>query len=245
MRRLRDKETMTAHELVGSEKMVLFPNKSSQTNWERICDEEVFMSKYVTSIQLLGLPVVKCVVESDTINGVGLGLYAPTLDSFQHLKAHVIETKRLLDCTWNPHSRLLLLDGQEIDWLPVFQPLYNDLVNALHNGLVLRSHLLLAEQGSPYYCGTGVYALRYFGCQFSHPEYAMIQPVPGDSHFLNMYEVLCMADDSCQGTFTRTSGINLMKMVKLSMMAAVDTMDYLLGQRIVQPQLESYLQTLL
>jgi len=219
--------TKFAYHLVGTNKMVLLPNQVEDPAvmddvFERICNEEMYMCTYLEGIHLLGLPVTKCVVQCKGRGLAKLGLYAPSLASYQHVKAHVIDPKHLLDCTWDPQS------GKGVDWVPVFQTLKNDLVIALHNGLLLRGdsfHLLLAEQGSPYYCGTGVYALRYFGFHFASQAFVLQRPSPGEPHFVNVCDALAM------------ESVNVMDLVKLSLAEAVDVMDYLLGQRVVKPQL--------
>ena len=89
-------------------------------------------------------------------------------------------------------------------------------------------NLLLAEQGSPYYSGTGLYALRYFGFDFSSKKFPLALPVRGEPHFVNKCDVLAMETG------------DILEVVKLGMIEAVDVMDYLLGQPIVKDQVYSF-----
>lgn len=247
MRHIGGGGTKTAYELVGTDKVVLLPNEVDGQRlvniFERICDEEVYMYNYLASINLLGLPVTKCVVVQPGGREM-LGLYAPSFQSFQKIKAHVIDTKHLLGCTWDPQSRFHALDEhKEVDWLPVFQTLHQDLVQAANNGLLLRGdsfNLLLAEPGSPHYTGTGAYALRYFGFDFSSKRFAMTRPTLGEPHFTNVCDVLAMMEGSSSNNSLQV----VEQVVNLAMIEAIDVMDCLLGQLIVKPQVEAYLKSL-
>jgi hypothetical protein len=219
--------TKTAYKLLGTDHVVLLPNEVDGQAlvdiFERICDEEVYMSTYLKNVGLLGLPVTKCVC-----NGM-FGLYAPSFEFYPSLyRAHVIDKKELLRCTWNPQSRF---DGErgEVDWVPVFQALFADLVVASLNGLSLRGdsfNLLLAESGSVFYCGTGRYALRYFGFDYASKRFVLSRPDVG-RRTMELEHECCTAETEA----------------KRAMLLAIDIMDCLLGQPIVSDQYKLFVQT--
>jgi len=160
--------TKTAYQLVDTDFVVLLPNETDG-QWlidmfDRICTEEVYMYNYLTAHGLLGLPVTPCMVkhQGQVVNG----LYAPAFTSFVQKKAHIIDKKNWFTCTWKPQET----EKEIQDWLPVFQPFLQDLTTLLKSNVTPKGdsfNFLIAEHGSPYHVGSALYALRYFGFDFT------------------------------------------------------------------------------
>ena len=172
--------TKTAYQLENTDYVVLLPNWVDGSRlvsiFDRICDDEVFMNNYLTSRQILGLKVKHCFVEQisgptmfgQPPIGVGnsmCGLYAPSFNSFEKELAHIFDKKDRRTFTWTAPT----LETIE-DWIAVLTPLIDDLNSVIKASIIPYGdsyNFLIAEQGSPYYKGSGKYAVRYFGFDFS------------------------------------------------------------------------------
>ena len=176
--------TKTAYEMENTDYVVLLPNWVDGAGlvriFDRICDDEVFRYNHLLSNQLLGLKVEHCFVEQisgSTIWGqppIGVGnsmcgLYAPSFSSFSKELAHVLDKKDIRTFIWNA-PRLESISG----WVEVLKPLVDDLDVAINCGVIPYGdsyNFLVVEQGSPYYKGSGRYAVRYFGFDFASKRY--------------------------------------------------------------------------
>jgi hypothetical protein len=178
--------TKTAYKLENTDYVVLLPNwvdGAVLVNiFDMICDDEVFMYNHLISNQLLGLKVEHCFVQQisgPTIWGqppIGVGnsmcgLYAPSFSSFSKELAHVFDKKDTITFNWDQPKLESIQDCVE-----VLKPLVEDLDVAINCGVIPYGdsyNFLIAEQGSPYYRGSGRYAVRYFGFDFASKRHAL------------------------------------------------------------------------
>jgi hypothetical protein len=173
--------TKTAYQLVGTDFVVLLPNsvdgQALVNIFDRICDDEIYFYNYLTTHELLGLPVLRCSVktERETFSG----LYAPAFSAYANHQAHVIDKKNIFQC----HLDLTQLLPQSVqEWIPVFQPLIQDLKRLTDNKVCPWGdsyNFLWTERGSQYHSGSAPYALRYFGFDFSNKHFSRcaLQPI--------------------------------------------------------------------
>ena len=175
MKKIGGGGTKSAFELIGTDNVVLLPNATDGPSlvsiFDRICNEEVFMNNKLNSIDILGLNVTNCTVQKidDESSPLMQGLYARSFSSFTKDLAHVVDRKELLKCTWTYKEPVS-------DWVSVFEPLIKDLIKVVDAGIYPWGdsyNLLIAEKGSPYYTGSGQYAVRYFGFDFSSKRYIL------------------------------------------------------------------------
>lgn len=168
--------TKTAYQLEGTDNVVLLPNFIDGpwlvSIFDRICDEEVFMYNHLLSKNLIGLAVLHCYVQRiDTDMPAMIGLYAPSFSSFENKRAHILDKKDTITFKWIPPT----IDSVQ-DWILVFNPLIEDLNLLLDSKVVPYGdsyNFLLAEKGSPYYSGSGKYAVRYFGFDFASKHHTL------------------------------------------------------------------------
>ena len=171
--------TKTAFALEGTYFVVLLPNAIDGqwlvNQFDRICEEEVYMYNYLTGHNLLGLPVTQCtvqyIVEGNNVMST-TGLYAPLFASFVQQQAHVVDKKNMYTCTWQPRVT-------SSNWRPVFEPLLQDLVKLVQSNVIPAGdsyNFLIAEPGSCYYVGTGEFAVRYFGFDFASKRVCLRRP---------------------------------------------------------------------
>lgn len=144
--------------------------------FDRVCDDEVFMYNYLLSHQILGLKVEHCFVQQNGIidekisHPIGdgnsiCGLYAPSFLSFEKELAHIFDKKDIFSFIWDaPNVETIS------EWIEVFNPLIEDLKLVINSKVIPYGdsyNFLIAEPGSPYYKGSGKYAVRYFGFDFA------------------------------------------------------------------------------
>lgn len=183
MKRIGGGGTKTAYQLGETDKVVLLPNLVDGARlaniFDRVCDDEVFMYNYLLSRQILGLKVEHCFVQQTGIieeenkyisHPIGdgnsiCGLYAPSFLSFEKDLAHIFDKKDIFTFNWTaPEVETIS------EWIEIFNPLIEDLKLLINSGIVPYGdsyNFLIAEKGSPYYKGSGEYAVRYFGFDFA------------------------------------------------------------------------------
>jgi len=183
VRRVGGGGTKTAFELIGTDFVVLLPNMTDGQAlvqiYDRICEDEIFYYNYLTSHQLLGLPILQCTVVSENLASETLALYAPAFAAYKNHLAHVIDKKSLFSLDVKLSQPLPKTINE---WLLVFCPLMQDLERVVDNNICPWGdsyNLLWTEQGSKYHSGTGHYALRYFGFDFASKRFARspLQPI--------------------------------------------------------------------
>lgn len=171
--------TKTAYGLQGTDYAVLVPNEVDGLQLEkvfpRICYEEETMFNYLSTNDIApSLPVKTCTVTLD--NGKTLpALYAPCFESFMEAGAYVLDSKEPYSCCWNPRLCMNPTFYDVDSWVPIFEPLIQDLKRLVGAGIVPLGDCLnfvITTPASKYHVNPAVpYQVRFFGFDFSSKRY--------------------------------------------------------------------------
>jgi hypothetical protein len=147
-------------------------------------EPEEVITKYLLENNIApALPVKQCTVK--WLNGELLqALYAPSFESYKTIGEYVI-TQDLSGCTWESSLIMNPTFYNVNSWLPVLEPLVQDLKRLLEAGIEPCGNslnFLVTTPGSPYHVDSMVsYQVRYFGYNFDNDNVAAIQRLqPGE-----------------------------------------------------------------
>ena len=163
----------------GGSKTIFLPEQGNFVvlipNIHRICQEEETVSKYLMDNNLApALPVESCTVKM--VNGKTLSaLYAPSFQTYTEVGEYVIDSKNLFACTWESKMCMNPTFYNVESWLPVFDPLVQDLKRVLGGGIEPCGdslNFLVTSPGSPHHVNPMIrFQVRYFGYDFSRKEF--------------------------------------------------------------------------
>lgn len=165
---------------VDNQRVILMPNaKLSELSqidkqWERIIDDEIYMSNLLLSLDIPALTFERCQVKLP--NGLIFATYmAPSFASYKSQNSYIIDRKERKSSQWDSCGNLLTpsTDSQDIEaWIRVLQPVIKDINTLVEAGIRLlgdKLNLVFVQRESPWHSKrNSEYEVRIFGFDFAH-----------------------------------------------------------------------------
>lgn len=159
--------------------VVLLPNAVDgevlERVFPRICYEEETMYNYIKEHNLApALPVKTCSVLFESGKTLP-GLYAPAFEFYVDQGGYVVDTKNRTSSCWNSKFCMNPTFEDAESWVPIFEPLVQDLKRLANAGILPLGdclNFIITSPGFEHHMDPNVpFQVRYFGFDFTSKRY--------------------------------------------------------------------------